>query len=106
MIECLDCGACCFSNLETYVRVTGDDHARLGERAETLVAWHGNRAFMRMANGRCAALALNEGRFFCAIYEARPQTCRDLERGSSACEGERATKGDRPQRALPLLPRR
>jgi hypothetical protein len=34
--ECLACGTCCFSNLEMYVRVSGDDHARLAERAEEL----------------------------------------------------------------------
>ena len=27
---CLHCGVCCFSRLETYVRVTGDDWTRLG----------------------------------------------------------------------------
>jgi Fe-S-cluster containining protein len=96
MTECLDCGACCFSTLETYVRVTGDDYARLGDRAGDLVHWHGNRAYMRVAQGRCAALAIVGGRFVCTIYDARPQTCRDLARGSRECEGERATKGDRP----------
>ena len=102
MSECLRCGACCFSTLQTYVRVTGDDYARIGERAEALVSWHGNRAYMRMEGGRCAALRIerSSGRFVCTIYQDRPQTCRDLDRGSPQCEGERATKGDRPRLAL------
>jgi Fe-S-cluster containining protein len=100
MIECLACGACCFSTLDTYVRVTGEDYARLGDHADELVVWQGNRAYMKMARGRCAALAVAHGRFVCTIYENRPQTCRDLARGSRECEGERATKGERPRLAL------
>lgn len=96
--ECLSCGTCCFSNLETYVPVTGDDHARLGDAADALVVFHGTRAYMKMVDGHCAALRVDAtaARFECTIYEARPSTCRDLERGSPACEGEIATKRERP----------
>jgi uncharacterized protein len=88
--------------------VTGDDHVRLGDDAETLVSWIGNSAFMRLsrdgADGlrRCGALAIDPilGTFACSIYERRPQVCRDLERGGSGCRGELATKADRPPRAL------
>ena len=102
--ECLACGACCFSRLETYVSVTGDDHARLGERADELVRFDGNRAYMRMVDGHCAALRIEKasGQFVCGAYETRPQICRDLARGSGACRGEIATKRDRP--LLALLP--
>jgi hypothetical protein len=107
---CLTCGACCFSRLETYVRVTGDDHARLGERAEELVWFEGNRAYMRMIEEHCAALLVDKssGQLFCSAYETRPKTCRDLARGSGACLGEIETKHDRPLIALgrrPLSPR-
>jgi Fe-S-cluster containining protein len=100
--ECLACGACCFSRLETYVRVTGDDHARLGERAGELVRFDGNRAYMRMVDGHCAALRVERisGRFVCNAYETRPQTCRDLARGSGACLGETEGKHERPLLAL------
>ena len=98
--DCLACGTCCFSTLDTYVRVTGDDHARLGEAADRLVVFSGNRAYMRMEGGRCAALAVEGERFVCTVYEARPETCRDLARGSPECLGEIATKGDRPLLAL------
>ena len=95
---CLACGACCFSLLERYVRVSGDDYSRLGERAESLVWFDDNRAYLRMSDGHCGALEIDErsGQFVCSVYAARPQVCRDLERGSSACRAERAAKVERP----------
>ena len=98
---CLRCGVCCFSRLETYVRVTGDDWSRLGADAKRLARFVGHRAYMRMERGRCAALAVREsaerGReYFCTVYERRPQVCRDLARGSPECEAELALKKDRP----------
>lgn len=85
---CLDCGCCCHASLATYVRVSGDDHARLGEAAETLTFFEGNRCYMRMQDGHCAALDHIQGQYVCRVYETRPQVCRDLERGSPACEAE------------------
>ena len=76
--------------------MTGDDHARLGEAAEASVVFHGNKAYMRMVDGHCAALVFEDGRFLCSVYVDRPATCRDLARNSSACAGEIATKGERP----------
>ncbi|HEX3772675.1 MAG TPA: YkgJ family cysteine cluster protein [Polyangiaceae bacterium] len=111
--SCLGCGACCFSNLETSVRVTGDDYERLGEAAERLVRFVGHRAYMHFEEGRCAALRIDAvegvegieemasaGRFACTVYEARPETCRSFERGSPQCAGELATKGGRPEAKL------
>lgn len=80
------------------MRVRGADHARLGDDAEALVVFDGNEAYMRMEDGHCSALVSGSGTHHCRVYEQRPQTCRDLERGSPACEGEIATKGDRPRR--------
>ena len=82
--------------------MTGDDHARLGDAAEASVVFRGNKAYMRMALGRCAALVLEEGRFLCGVYETRPATCRELARDGAACGGEIATKGERPLIALRL----
>ncbi len=98
----MTCGTCCFSKLDTYVRVTGDDHLRLGQDVTRLVRFVGNQAFMQMIDGHCAGLAIDmvRRRFVCSVYETRPQTCRDLARGSPACEGEIATKGDRPLKML------
>jgi Fe-S-cluster containining protein len=101
---CLECGTCCFSNDETYVRVTGDDHQRLGAAAEDLVHFVGNRAYMRMTDGHCAALRIEpSGRFVCTVYETRPDTCRDLARESPQCAGERFTKAGRAEARLVQL---
>jgi uncharacterized protein len=102
---CLACGVCCFSRMQTYVRVTGDDYERLGERAEELVWFEGNRAYMTMIEGRCAALRIDEraARFVCTVYDERPATCRDLGRGSPQCLGERADKAERPRQAKERL---
>jgi len=51
---------------------------------------------MRMIDGHCAALQIDytaSGKeFACSIYGRRPQTCRDLARGSPQCEADLATK--------------
>jgi Fe-S-cluster containining protein len=100
LIPCLECGACCFSQLDTYVRVTGDDYERLGDAAERLTVFVGHRCYMRMHEGHCAALSIaQDGRYACSVYELRPDTCRVLERASPACEAELALKGDRPRAA-------
>ncbi|AHF89843.1 hypothetical protein OPIT5_05955 [Opitutaceae bacterium TAV5] len=108
--DCLRCGVCCFSGLDTYVRVTGDDWTRLGADAERLAHFIGHRAWMRMRDGHCIALLPRlvtdtDGRthteYFCTAYERRPQICRDLARGSPHCEGELAAKAARPSAATP-----
>jgi uncharacterized protein len=103
--DCLSCGCCCFSQLADYVRVTGDDFARLGEQAERWVQFDGNRAYMRMEDGHCAALQVVAVRdasghptsqFVCSVYEQRPETCRALARDSAECRAERHEKRQRP----------
>lgn len=91
--DCQSCGACCFSGAERYVRVTGSDYSRLGAFVDAYVLFLGNRAYMRMTNGHCAALVLlGGGRFACQLYEVRPTICRGLQRGSPECDGERHVK--------------
>lgn len=93
-LECTACGVCCTSNLETYVRLNGADWDRLGAEGQSLAHFVGNRAYMRMSGGACAALVQigQPGQVgystTCRIFERRPQTCRDLGRGSKACAGE------------------
>jgi Fe-S-cluster containining protein len=110
MEECTRCGACCFSESERHARVTGDDYERLGDAdAERLVHFIGNQAFMRIegANGirRCAALVVDaaSGTFLCSVYERRPEICRELERGSGSCAGERDAKLGRTRVALTVI---
>lgn len=97
--DCQRCGVCCFSSSHEYVWVTGFDWEQLGEHAERLAHFIGNRAFMKMSKGHCAALAISTladgSRYFsCTIYEQRPEICRMLERGSPECLGELETKTD------------
>lgn len=106
--ECTACGTCCFSTLPEYVRVFGCDYDRMDDRARGLTRFIGNRCYMRIEDGRCAALTLDAelGRFLCSIYEVRPDCCRALERGSGQCLGELNEKRERPLLALEALRRR
>ncbi|WP_233561882.1 YkgJ family cysteine cluster protein [Sorangium cellulosum] len=106
--ECTACGTCCFSTLPEYIRVFGCDHDRMDDRARELTHFVGNRCYMRIEGGRCAALTLDpeRGRFLCSIYEVRPDCCRALERGSGGCLGELHEKRERPLIALDALRRR
>lgn len=96
--ECTRCGACCFSQNEEYLAVLGVDHERLGDDAERLTQFIGNRRYMRISSGHCAALVYHEERaeFLCSVYERRPDVCHWLERGSGQCAAERHQKKDRP----------
>jgi hypothetical protein len=102
---CVDCGACCFSELPEYIRVFGCDLDRLDDRQRELVHFLGNRCYMRIEGGRCAALVIDPvaRRFVCSIYEARPDCCRALERGSGACRADRHEKAERPLIAIESL---
>lgn len=101
-LDCTTCGACCTSESPRHAPVTGEDWSRLGGEAERWADWIGHRAFMRLEGGRCAALVRAPGdRVLCAIYDRRPAICRELGRGSPACEAEIARKGP----ALRVLPR-
>ena len=98
--DCQRCGVCCFSPSDEYVWVTGYDWTRLAEQAERHAHFIGNRAFMKMHEGHCAALAITRLdddtlHFHCTVYEQRPEICRMLERGSPECLGELETKANR-----------
>lgn len=99
---CLACGTCCFSNLLDYVRVTGSDHARMDDRADELVHFTGNRAYLNMIDGHCGALRIDvvTRELVCMAYAIRPDVCRDLTRGEPTCLGEIAEKSERPLIAL------
>jgi uncharacterized protein len=90
------------------VRVFGYDWDRMDERARSFTHFLGNRCFLRIEEGRCAALLVDltdptRPRFLCSIYEARPDVCRALDRGSGACLGERHEKRERPLLAAARL---
>jgi Fe-S-cluster containining protein len=98
---CLACGACCFSRLDRYVRVTGDDHARLGEEAYSHTVFIEHRCYMRMRDGCCSALRISPcGKFVCSVYEHRPAICREIVPGGPTCQAERERKISRAIEAL------
>jgi len=105
--NCLFCGTCCFSDLPEYVRVFGVDYDRMDDHARSLTDFIGNRCYMRISDGHCAALIPDPEtrQFVCSIYPMRPDACRSLDRGSSACHGELSLKADRPLLALEALVR-
>ena len=84
------------------MRVTGDDYARMGDRADSLVRFDGFRGYMRMADGHCAALVVDDAsrRWKCDAYAVRPHVCRDLARSSGECLAELDAKAERPRLAL------
>ena len=103
--DCRPCGRCCFSELPEYVRVFGIDADRMDERAQAFTHFIGNKSFMRLEDGHCAALAIDpDARMFsCSIYEMRPDVCRSLQRGTGACRAEYEIKADRPDVAIARL---
>ena len=84
------------------MRVTGDDYARMGDRADRLVRFDGFRGYMRMSDDHCSALVVDaaSGRWMCSAYAVRPQVCRDLARSSGECLAELDAKAERPLVAL------
>ncbi len=103
--DCCDCGRCCFSDATAYLPVFGFDLARMDERARGFTSNEAGQRFMRLEDGRCSALQLDveQRRFTCRIYEARPDVCRQLERGSGACGEQWQDKAGRPDVALERL---
>lgn len=103
--DCIPCGACCFSELAEYIRVFGVDLDRMDERARAYTQFDGHRCYLRIENGRCAALVIDadQRRFTCAIYPERPDVCRSLEPGSGACRADRHEKRERPLLAIEAL---
>lgn len=104
---CTSCGRCCFSELPEYVRVFGVDWDRMDDAARAHTEFIGNRVFMKMRDGRCTALRIDPvaPSFTCDIYEARPDVCRSLERGTGNCRADYESKGDRVEAALVTLRR-
>lgn len=92
--ECTECGACCFTADLEYLPLFDGDRARLGTALAVHTVTTPRGTFMRLADGRCAALVLEAvtGRALCSIYAQRPDVCRALERGSGQCRGDRRDK--------------
>jgi Putative zinc- or iron-chelating domain len=86
-LDCLTCGACCREAYDT-VDVSAREAARL---PAALVESRDGRLHLRRTDGnRCAALEAN---YSCIVYDARPRTCRDFERGGRHCLDARRSVG-------------
>lgn len=86
MIEvppCLECGACCHADEVNYIPVRPADAERL--RDAKLDHFVRPCGYMKMCDGHCAALDVGSERFFCTVYEDRPDACRRVERMSAEC---------------------
>jgi len=92
-MECRRCGKCCFVNMISYAREGDFERWRREKREDILKVmenWHLLWAGDRMASSEtgvfsqtCPFLIDEGGKFSCAIYETRPQVCREFEPGSS-----------------------
>jgi hypothetical protein len=87
-LDCQTCGACCRA---AYHSVEVSRRDPVIARHPALVVDRGSYLELARAGDRCAALHGGEldgertTRYRCAIYDDRPQTCRDFTLGSTHC---------------------
>jgi len=88
---CQACGACC-SFARDWPRFTLEDDAAIGRIPAAFVAANGSG--MSCDGDRCAALRGKVGQATaCAVYDMRPNVCRDCEPGDEACNMARRRFG-------------
>jgi hypothetical protein len=92
-LDCLTCGACC---REAYDSVEIGNNEPVLARYPEWIDRESKRNKLRRNGDRCIALqggyTCTEA-YICAIYDERPQTCRDFERGSDNCLDARRRVG-------------
>ena len=92
-LDCQACGACCYGP-EEYVAVTGVDLCRMTKAVQgRFVVQVGERRYLRMLHGRCAALHARQGHYSCRIYKQRPTPCHTVQAGSRECLDARRRRG-------------
>lgn len=96
-LDCTTCGACC---REAYGAVEVNARELVVLRHPDLVERAGERMIVRREGPRCAALDTHDSRYNCRIYEDRPKTCRDFERGGRHCLDARQRVGLAPRIAI------
>lgn len=93
MLDCQACGACCYGP-DAYVAVSSVDLCRMSGRIQgRYVQKVGERLYLKMVHGRCAALHARQGHYSCRIYAARPTPCHIVEAGSRECLDARRRRG-------------
>ena len=92
-LDCQACGACCYGPDE-YVSVIATDLARMNRQTRARYVHRvGERLYLRMLHGHCAALHARQGHYSCRIYSMRPQPCHVVEAGSRECLDARRRRG-------------
>jgi Fe-S-cluster containining protein len=92
-LDCQRCGACCYGP-DAYVGVTNVDLDGMTRQTRSkMIVRHGDRRYLRMLNGHCAALRARAGHFACRMYAERPLPCRVVEAGSRECLLARERRG-------------
>jgi Fe-S-cluster containining protein len=104
-LDCLTCGACCASPFggEGYIQLSAEEEQRLGRRGlpvlevvpdpEDRIVMLGTK-WNAQGVRVCIALAGQVGaQVACAIYEGRPELCRQFEAGSPECHQARRAAG-------------
>jgi hypothetical protein len=81
-VECNRCGACC---REAYHSVSVSMRDPVVWKQPALVVRNGHRFSLLRAGDRCAALQGDGTSYHCRIYDDRPRTCREFERGGRHC---------------------
>jgi Fe-S-cluster containining protein len=95
-LDCLACGACCFGP-EDYVAVSAVDLCRMTATTRgRYVQRRGERLYLKMVHGHCAALRSRQGHHSCRIYAQRPTPCHVVEVGSRECLDARRRRGIDP----------
>jgi hypothetical protein len=92
-LDCLACGACC---REAYHAVeVGPRDPFVRAHPERVVSQDGRLNVAR--EGKiCGCLAPKPGAWPCVVYDDRPKTCRDFERGQANCVDARVRLGITP----------
>ncbi len=94
--DCQRCGACCYGP-EAYVALAETDLLRMSRTTRArYVVRRGERRYLKMLHGRCAALRARQGHFSCRIYGERPRPCHVVEAGSRECLDARRRRGVDP----------
>ena len=92
-LDCLSCGACCFGPTD-YVAVSGPDRDRMGPQLSgRYTVRRGDRIWLKMVHGHCAALRARQGHYSCRMYAERPTVCHIVEQGSRECLDARRRRG-------------
>ncbi len=91
--DCQTCGACCYGP-DDYVTVVSTDRLRMRVQTQArYVEQRGDRAWLKMLHGHCAALRARQGHFSCRMYGERPNVCRVVTEGSRECLDARKRRG-------------